>query len=267
MNHYSVAIYCVNYNSYDSLKHYLASIDTAAEKAKDCSDVSVFIADNSIPASPIDYQPRHFTMKTFPTGDNKGYFGAINYLMKRHAPTDYDFAVISNVDLSMSDDFFISLSQQSVAADTGWIAPQIYSCVEQRDRNPKIMRRYTKRKLQILKAKFHYPLLNWLYNHTLYRSKKYISHKPGQIYAGHGSFIILTRQYFERCNIIDYPIFLFCEEIYLAEQCLQHHLTVYYCPDIKVTDMEHASTNSFRRSRYCRFNYEALSYILKRYYA
>ena len=109
-------------------------------------------------------------------------------------------------------------------------------------------------------------MVNWVYNHTLYKSKKLVSHQRGEIYAGHGSFIILTKRFFEACGIITYPVFLFCEEIYLGELCQQHGLKVVYEPNICVTDAEHASTSSFRRSKYCQFNYQALSYILKTYY-
>ncbi len=261
-----LAIYCVNYNSYDCLQGYLASIDKAMEAETSHIKLSVIVADNSMQIQPVDYTPRHFMLLVLTTGDNKGYFGAVRYAMQQHNPIDYDYVIISNVDVHLSENFFKRLLQKEISADTGWIAPQIYSHAEQRDRNPKILRRYTKRKLQVLKVKFCHPLIDWVYNHTLYRSKKFISHQPGEIYAGHGSFIILTRQYFQRCGIIDYPVFLFCEEIYLGEQCLHNNLTVHYCPDIKVTDMEHVSTGTFRRSRYCRYNYEALSHILKTYY-
>ena len=178
----------------------------------------------------------------------------------------YDFVIISNVDVVMEEDFFVQLMHTAVDDSTGWIAPQIYADAEHRDRNPKSMRRYAKKKLQVLKIKFRFPLVNWIYNHTLYQSKKLVSHDRGEIYAGHGSFIILTQEFFKRCGIIDYPVFLFCEEIYLGELCQQQHLKVVYEPSIRVNDAEHASTGTFRRGRYCRYNYEALNYILRTYY-
>lgn len=262
----TIAIYCVNYHSYDSLGKYLESIDVAAEKAKETVIPSVFVADNSMPVLATNYTPQYFTLEVMPTGSNKGYFGAIKLLMEKFTPASFDYSIISNVDVLLDELFFFKLTDYQASERTGWIAPQIYSHLEQRDRNPKILRRYAKRKLQILKVKFRFPLLDWVYNHTLYKSKKLVSHQPGEIYAGHGSFIILTRQYFQKCGIIDYPVFLFCEEIYLGEQCQRHHLKVVYDPTVKVTDAEHASTSTFRRSRYCRYNYDAISYILRTYY-
>ena len=261
-----IAIYCVNYHSCDRLVNYLTSIDQAVKNAQGEVAVEVIAVDNSVPAEVISYSPKGFVLHTLASGENKGYFGAVRLGMEQFSPMAYDYVIISNVDVVMDKAFFSQLMGTVVDDKTGWIAPQIYSDAEHRDRNPKIMRRYAKRKLQVLKIKFRFPLVNWIYNHTLYKSKKLMSHERGEIYAGHGSFIILTKRYFESCGIINYPVFLFCEEIYLGEVCQQHGLKVIYEPGIRVNDAEHASTGTFRRSKYCRYNFEALSYILKTYY-
>ena len=261
-----IAIYCVNYHSCDRLVNYLTSIDQAVKNAQGEVAVEVIAVDNSVPAEVISYSPKGFVLHTLASGENKGYFGAVRLGMEQFSPMAYDYVIISNVDVVMDKAFFSQLMGTVVDDKTGWIAPQIYSDAEHRDRNPKIMRRYAKRKLQVLKIKFRFPLVNWIYNHTLYKSKKLMSHERGEIYAGHGSFIILTKRYFEACGIINYPVFLFCEEIYLGELCLKHGVKVVYNPQIRVRDTEHASTGTFRRRKYCRYNYEALSYILKTYY-
>jgi hypothetical protein len=62
-------------------------------------------------------------------------------------------------------------------------------------------------------------------------------------------------------------MFLFCEEIYLGEQCRENGLKVLYEPTIQVSDAEHASTSTFKRSKYCKLNFKAVSYILDTYYA
>ena len=261
-----IAIYCVNYNSYNSLYQYLQSVDMAAYAGKEHVKVEVIVADNSVPVEPFSYKPQNFNLFMLPTEDNKGYFGAVKYAMQQKSPIDFDYSIISNVDVLLTDYFFTNLLSLKTKNDTGWIAPQIYSNLEQRDRNPKIMLRYTKRKLQILRTLFQFPPLYNLYTHTIYKSKKFVTHGPGEIYAGHGSFIILTRNYFQKCGIINYPVFLFCEEIYLGEQCRKYGLKVLYEPKLRVNDAEHASTSTFKRSRYCKYNLKAISYILRTYY-
>ena len=262
-----IAIYCVNYHSKDCLEHYLLSIDKAVKAADGAVVLDVMVIDNSVPAETVDYVPEAFALKVVATGENKGYFGAVSHGMGLYDAMAYDYVIISNVDVVMEEDFFAELAKMPVDKALGWIAPQIYSDAEHRDRNPKIMQRYPKRKLQILQTLFRIPILYNLYTHTVYKSKALMKHERGNIYAGHGSFIILTKKYFQQCGIIDYPIFLFCEEIYLGEQCRKHGLKVVYEPALRVTDAEHASTSTFKRSKYCKYNFEAISYILENYYS
>ncbi len=262
-----IAIYCVNYKSYNALHDYMTSIEVAVNATKKPVNVSLFIADNTDDGfQPVSNTPGTVKTRIFPFYENLGYFGAVHKMMEQSSPESFDYVIISNVDVLLAEHFFSRLLSLKTKDDTGWIAPQIYSHLEQRDRNPKIMQRYPKRKLQILQILFRFPLLYNLYTHTAYKSKKLIRHERGQIYAGHGSFIILTRQYFNKSGIIDYPVFLFCEEIYLGEQCQRHGLKVLYEPDIRVTDAEHASTSSFKRSKYCKYNLQAITHILNTYY-
>lgn len=243
-----IAIYCVSYESDRERDNYTASIRHAAERAKEKALIDIFVANNT------------------PT-NNPGYFGAIRQLMINNDPSNYDYVIISNVDVTVEEDFFIKLADYECSTTIGWVAPQIWSELEQRDRNPGVISRYTKRKLQIHKLFYKYPFLERLYIYTFYRSKKYQQHPEGDIYAGHGSFIILTRQYFSLCGIINYPLFLYGEELYLAECCRQQQLRVVYFPSIKVYDNEHVSTGKMPSSTKCHYEYKAIQFILNRYYS
>ncbi len=242
-----IAIFCVSYLSDKERDAYLASINIAAKKAVDKVIVDVFVANNT-------------------KEDNPGYFGAVKRMMDQKEMSIYDYSIISNVDLALEEDFFIKLADYECAEDTGWIAPQIWSAQESRDLNPKISERYPYFKLKILQFLHHHPSLHKLYSKTLYNRKRVHSSTEGSIYAGHGSFIILTKKFIERCGTINYPIFLFCEEIYLAELCRVAHLNVTYTPNLRIFDREHISTGKMSIKEYSRLNYEAVSYILNEFY-
>lgn len=242
-----IAVFCVSYCSDHERDLYLSTIRNAAQKASNIVDVDVFVSNNT-------------------KEDNPGYFGAIKRLMQQVDVNNYDYSIISNVDLMLEEDFFQKLADYICSEDTGWIAPQIWSNLEERDRNPKVLNRYSLKKLQILRTFYQFPILDTLYTSTFYKKKKYESHQAGQIYAGHGSFIILTRRFFGLCGKIDYPVFLFCEEIYLAEMCRKAGLKVLYEPSLIVKDTEHASTGRMNHGFYCRCNYEAMQYIIKKFY-
>lgn len=242
-----IAVYCVTFNSDKELENYKVSLQKAVEKAGGKVELDIFVSQNT-------------------QEDNPGYFGGIRRAMLKSDVMAYDYAIISNVDLTVEEDFFVKLAAYDCSEDTGWIAPQIWSAKESRDRNPKIMSRYPLKKLKILKSFFHYPPVWALYHKFSYRKKRLETHPAGEIYGGHGSFIILTKRYFEHCGVIDYPVFLFCEEIWLAEQCQKAGLRVMYEPSLKVSDVEHASTGRMNLGYYCHMNEEAIQYIIQNFY-
>jgi len=261
-----IAIFSVVYNTYDQLHDYVRSIETAAGAAP-CAIVDMYVADNTTDnPRQINLTSAYVNITVKHNKRNLGYFSGIQSLMNDVDCAVYDYVIISNVDIKMEHDTISSLVDKDVNGDVGWIAPQIYSLQEKRDRNPKIIRRYGKRKLALLKLMYKHPLLHTLYDMTLYKRKKTAEHVPGYIYGGHGSFIILTREYISRCGKIDYPVFLFGEEIYLAEMCRMGGLLVEYCPAIKVIDIDHASTGNMKKKFRNRCNVEALDYILKAFY-
>ncbi len=242
-----IALFCVSYQSDKERDAFLASINMAAKKASDRVNVEIYVANNTI-------------------DNNPGYFGAVKRLMQAIDVKTYDYIIISNVDLMVEEDFFIKLASYKCQEDIGWIAPQIWSEKEKRDKNPRQMTRYSLRKLKLLRLGYQIPWLDTLYTKTLYKRKKMHRKQPGYVYSGHGSFIILTKTYTARCGKVNYPVFLFCEEIYLAEQCLQAGLKVVYSPNMKVIDLEHVSTGKMDHRTYCKHNLEAIDYIIRTFY-
>ena len=266
----SVAIYCVCYNSYSELNGFLHSVDQAAEKVKDQLSVTVFVADNSEEVKEI-VQPATGSLKLvhFPTGHNAGYLGAVQECMKQYSPQEYDFVIISNVDLIIDSEAFVHLLELKDVDQVGWYAPQIYSTAEKRDLNPAVLSRHAKSKLKMLHFMFNHSLLTRLYEKTLYKRKKLKKtiHPNGKdIYAGHGSFMIFTHAFFQAIGQLNFPIFLYCEEIYLAELCHRNGLQVRYVSSIRATDAEHCSTGKIKSRYICKYKAKALRYILDTYY-
>lgn len=270
-----IAIFCVTYNSYQELDTYIKSLLRSYEGVEGKILMDVFVGDNTEtelknPVFPERHGIRYYY---YHYSDNPGYFGAVNRAMSGIDISQYYYVVISNVDLVIDDSFFMSLLSKDISSDVGWIATSLYSCKEHRDRNPEITNRYSRLKLILLALKFRIPLLDAFYNKTLYKRKRVKpASEPGEIYAGHGSFILLTNSYMERCGIINYPMFLFCEELYLAENCRRSGLKVLYDPSLHVIDAEHVSSAKikrgiiFRKSAYYKYNYNSVIYILNTFY-
>ena len=242
-----IALFCVSFESDKEKDLFLASIEQAKTRAMQVAIVDVFVACNT-------------------RENNPGYLGAVELMMNNVDLDTYDYTIISNVDLIVEEDLFIKLAGYKCQEDIGWIAPQIWSEKERRDKNPRQTGRYSLKKLKLLRLGYQFPWLDTLYTNTLYKRKKMHRKQPGCVYSGHGSFIILTKTYIARCGKVKYPVFLFCEEIYLAEQCLQAGLKVVYSPKMKVTDLEHISTGKMDHRTYCKYNLEAINYIIKTFY-
>jgi hypothetical protein len=275
-----ISILSVCHNSYlESLK-YLKSIEDALDEKK--VDLELFFIDNSsiinsnqvklIKSSFFNFKIKYIKC------ENIGYFPSISYVIQKYniELNHYDHVIISNVDLQLSKDFFKNLLDIKKINSVGIYAPSIYSKVLNLDRNPKINSRPSSFKLRLNKFLYSSIITFILFkaiNILRLKITKIILESPAQIsldyqeniYAPHGSFIILNKEFIRKIREINFPVFLFCEEIYLAETAIEHNFTIKYYPDLLVFDSEHASTSLMKSRDYRKFNIEALSYVLKNF--
>ena len=159
-----IAVFCVSFESDKEKDQFLSSIEQAKKIAMELVSVDVFVACNT-------------------RNNNPGYFGAVRLLMNQVDLGTYDYVIISNVDLVIEEDFFIKLANYQCEKDIGWIAPQIWSEKEKRDKNPRQTVRYSLRKLKLLRLGYQYPWLDTLYTKTLYKRKKMDKKRPGLVYS------------------------------------------------------------------------------------
>ena len=249
-------IVCVNYNSYSELTSYVTSINFAVSKVRNIQ-VDISIADNSTSVEEVTYDSYSYVKVSV----TQTVINSIANIL------DYDYVAISNVDITVAENFFINLENIIIAQDVAWIAPKIFSKVENRDRNPKVISRYSKKKLQLLYYMYKIPVLYYLYTMSAYQCKKLqVNYPEIDIYAGHGSFILLTRSFFEYNRKIEYPIFLFGEELFLAEIVMKAGKKVRYVPNLVIEDNEHISTSTLKKKTYFKYNRESIKYILDTFY-
>lgn len=261
----SFLILCVNYNSYQELDIYTKSIMSAVTKYAGRLYIDIKIADNTtenISKFEINGQS-NVGVQVYSFNQNLGYMGGVMSIIKNMGASkvkEYDFVVISNVDLTLSESFFEELFSLRIERDIGWIAPKIFSLDENRDRNPKIIKRPTYKRIEMLITLFKYPFLYNLYTNYLYkyRNKEISKDSNRLIYAGHGSFMIFTKVFMEKHASFNFPSFLFGEELFFGELARSSKLKVLYAPNIVVNDSDHVSTSKLRRKTYCKMNYESL---------
>lgn len=273
MSKKEISIICVNYNSYNELYDYLGTIDLASSHIKDIASIDVFIADNTvennirIEISP--YQYINVSVKSF--YENLGYLGGVNRIIESIGISDikkYDYVIISNVDLFMSENFFEILLSNNYDSQIGWITPRIISLQDKQDKNPRMIYRPSLSKMRIILFLFNYSYLFYAYKkilHKIARKKKAINTNE-IIYAGHGSFMIFTKSFFKAVDNIQFDSFLYGEEIFFAELNRKANLKVYYDRSIFVNDIEHVSTKKVKRMVWYQMNRDSIKMLIRKFW-
>lgn len=249
----------VVYNNPEECVRYLQSVIAA-----DLSAVwlTVIVADNSTADNRYFFKDIHHENLRFiyyHTGSNLGYMNAGNAAYERYVKNklDFDILMVSNTDLVIQDtDFFNVLVKKSATygSDVCLLAPFIRSSVTGRNLNPQLIRKPGKNYVNRLRFFYSNPVLynilvclSWIKNKYFKHAAHIFSGTP--IYAAHGSLFLFRKQYFEAgCNI-NFPFFLFGEEIFVAEQVKERNKKIVYVDELKIVHNEHSSTGMFKWGR------------------
>lgn len=266
-----ILIVCVNYNSWDKLDTYLASLDRAIGCCSFNVNLKVIVADNSIERRSLKNRKWNFGVEHHYTSGNIGYLGGVCLGIQKEKSQlyNYDYVIISNVDLAVADNFFEILNKFDCKRDhIGCLAPSIFSFHENKNRNPKIQNRPTRMKMLFIKWMYQFPVLYYFYYHVIYaiRRNSVQNMTNRYIYAAHGSFLIFASSFIPFLESFSYPSFLFGEEIFFAENLRKMSLRTYYLEDLKVYDSDHESTGKLKRKQFFKWNYASIKILIKYYF-
>lgn len=269
-----ILILCVNYNSYRELNNYLQSLETAAKAASQLVSVDVFVGDNTtVNQQEILKDYNYIHVSVFPYYQNVGYIGcasAMFHELNQDQANKYDFVFISNVDLLLSETFFIELN--SIDSNTaGWIVPSVYTIGTKRNENPYMLSRPTRLKMFLLELLYSFPLLYSLHKVFYpFRHKErevLTNHQQNRlIYAGHGSIIIFSKKFMKSNWLMSFPGFMYGEEIYFAELVRRAQLTTEFYPQLIVNNIGNVSTKFLGNKRKCQMSKESLSNIRRLFF-
>ena len=272
-----ILLSCVNYNSYIELVDYLQSIDDAAEQVKELVRVDVVISDNSINKKKINTSGYTSINCRIFLNENIGYLGGALSSINLSDLSNYDFVIISNVDLKLSTSFFLNIINIDLTdrgldiTNIGWITPRIFTPKTQKDENPLMLKRPTKTKLILLELLYKMDFLEGLYVYFYgfrHRERKYLSSQSScEIYAGHGSLMIFTQKFFLQNKNLVFPSFMYMEEIYFAELVRLSDLKTVYIPSIYVESIGNVSTGFLGYKKRCSMSLDSLSKIRKMFFS
>lgn len=193
--------------------------------------------------------------------DNPGYLPALDRALP-HIDTTRP-VVLSNCDL-VADPGVVAelLARMEEFPDAGALAPAVIGSLGL-DQNPNLLRPPSARWLRALAAVHRVPRVAdlLLLRKAGHSSRTVTGASPGdQIFAGHGSCVVLTPRFFAAGGSCGYPFALFGEELWFGRECARLGLTVRYVPSAVLRHTEHAATGRRRRGAVARVKYDGLRY-------
>jgi GT2 family glycosyltransferase len=273
-----VLLVCVKYDSDPETALYMESL----RRLEGQPNLQVLIVDNAVGAL-MAAMPMDTSFTLLRSNENLGYFGGARwgiskYLEEHPLP---DWVIVSNVDLLITDAQFLQkLAALNSAPHVGAVAPRIASALTGRNQNPFMRSRPSALRMQVYKWLYRswlalnaHELASAVFHRIRSALRRFmgsgtdIARDVGEkIYAPHGSFLILSKEYFRAGGSLDFPCFLFGEEIYLAENLRRLNLDVIYEPSLEVVHQEHASTKLMKSRKLARFVASSAAYCADTYF-
>ena len=185
---------------------------------------------------------------------NYGYFGAVAKHLSNIKHTSYDWIFISNNDMIYHDKYlfdYVDTAKKMWNNRIGVYCPAIVTKSMGINQNPylkKCPNKFFYYKLKLLlsnyiAANFYEKLAAKL---SYYFKAKYTQTNDNnclkQIFAPHGSFLGISKEFFTMGGYIEYQNFLYFEEEILGLICSKIGLKVIYDPRVSVMHCEHQTT-------------------------
>lgn len=278
----SLHLVAVNYRSAGDVPPLVASL-----ARQDCPDWTLTLVDNS---EDPDESARLTALVDGQAGcsvlaapRNLGYLNALPFAADAMPDLqESDWLGLCNVDLTIeSTDFVRRLVGGQGAAgaqDTGALAPAVVSDRTGLDQNPHLRSRpglVALIKWRVMFASVDVARVTvWLIGKvgSLFARGDAPPRPPArsgpaaveQIYAPHGSILLFSPAYRRAGGALGHPVFLFGEEITVAEECREHGLAVHYDPSFRVIHREHASTGLWRSRTIIGYQKQSADYIVRR---
>jgi len=262
-----ILVIAVSYFGFEDLEPYLQSL-----KVQTFEPWRLVVVDNSEDDAEWDRIERWTSgdrrVLALKAPKNLGYFGAVDWALKRVDHREVNWLIVSNTDVRLAGkDAFAELARVPMD-DIGVLAPSIRSAWTGRDQNPYQVHRPTVAQMRRRRLILGNPILAQLVilmfavrgriARTRRASGKVMLSQS--IYAAHGSFFAVSRTFLDRGGSFDFPMFLFAEELFLAEQAKDLKLQTLYAPTVRVEHMEHRQTGYLRSLEMLRCGARAAHY-------
>lgn len=264
-DYYDCIFVLLVYANTDDLKEYIESV-ARLEFRKKIIVVNSYYDDLSAQnANQIarDYRCDYICVenKGYSAGNNRG----IEFAVKNY---EFEYLIVSNPDMvvqSFDFDYLKSLK-------CGVVGPKIVT-MNGKNQNPFYVdkKRFPKAEYYFLRKRnklgyFSIIMLNKIVKMIFFAKRFIFRIHESRVYAVHGSFIIFHKETLEKMGSpFDENIFLFCEEMALAEEMKKNGVTAIYTDKIVIKHKEDGSM-SFLNGSMLEKEIESNGYVVKKYF-
>lgn len=216
-------------------------------------------------------------------GDNLGYFGGASFAYHQlcQDTSHPEWVIVANSDIAfLTDDFFARLDAFPIGEPVMGLGPDIVRLPAGSDprgaryrENPLRRSRPSAFEMNARIWTLRSRLLTVLvYLRARLRRRHAVSKaadplRRADVYMIHGSFMILHRRYFERTAGLDFPSFLYGEEIFVAEEVRRAGGTLRLEPTLRLAHVGGNSTDQVPSDRRRRWELASFEALTKKYFS
>lgn len=213
-------------------------------------------------------------------GQNLGYLRGCAFALERWIAKygGYpEWVAVTNTDVEFEEEFFHKLVLHPWPDNVGIVAPDI-RLRNGMPQNPYKIVRPRRRRMYLYSLVYRNivctVLLEWLHavksvvrRYTWKeKTRAGASIDLRTIYAPHGAVLCFRPQFFHRGGSLDYPGFMYGEEIFIAEQARRLGLDVVWAPHLRAWHNEGAVTNRVSLIQRMRWKRDSIEHIWKEYF-
>lgn len=267
-----IAISVVCYNNSEEIISFAKDIEKQTKKDEIVLLVTINSCDN-VEKLKKSLDQIDLNITIYNPEKNMGYlYGALYGIEKYKEKNAVKWFVISNTDIEFVDKKFFEHFLQKKIEDVYWgIAPNIRRASTGVAQNPFMVSRPSKLKMFTLKIVYSHILLFYLMN-TIFQIKKNILKRevatcPScEIYALQGSFMILRDLCCDALIKEKTELFLFGEEVLIAEMIRKKKKSIYYYDDIFVVHNENQCTKLIVKKQCMEWSRDSFQIIYDKFF-
>lgn len=208
--------------------------------------------------------------EVFEPGKNLGYLHGCLYGLKSY-DENYKWGIISNTDVDfVSNKFFETFLNKNYKSEIGCIGADIVLKVTGKHQNPFALVRPSNKIMKIRQLAYsNYGLYKLYFGLSDLKGKiqkKASPEKKGYIYGAHGSVIILRAECIKKMIADDIQIFMYGEELYIAEKLKENQFLTYYDTDLKIIHNENQVTGKVTSRIKQKWCSQSINFLVKRYW-